>query len=223
MDENDDTVLDDDFGVLSGELEHPSCSKQSAKVDPESLQETHAQRSDNGRSPTQRKQEFIELITKHWHQLFNFIFCIVQNFSDAEDLFQQSTMALWADFDKFEPGTDFGAWASKVAQYRISTFIRTRNRRRLYFSEDLIKALADVSFESNDMHDARLAALAECRKKLSSADQELIALCYGGSDSIRDAAYRIGRPVESVYVRLSRIRTALYGCIERFLAREEYR
>jgi len=170
----------------------------------------------------ERKQEFIDLITKHWHQLFNLIFCIVQNFSDAEDLFQQSTMALWADFDKFEPGTDFGAWAAKVAQHRIFTFIRTKNRKRLYFSEDLIKELASVPFESNEAHEARLAALAECRKKLSSANQELIALCYGGSDSIRDAAYRIGRPVESVYVRLSRIRSALYACIQRYLAREEY-
>jgi RNA polymerase sigma-70 factor (ECF subfamily) len=173
-------------------------------------------------SPASRKEEFIELITNHWRQLFNLIFCVVQNFSDTEDLFQQTTMALWADFDKFQPGTDFGAWASKVARYRISTFLRSKHRQRVYFSEDLIKEIASVPLESNEVHNARLAALADCRKKLSSADQELIALCYGGSDSIRDAAYRIGRPADSVYVRLSKIRSALYGCIERYLAREEY-
>ena len=179
-------------------------------------------RGDLSCSRADRREEFIELITNHWHQLFNLIFCVVQNFTDAEDLFQQTTMALWADFDKFESGTDFGAWSSKVARFRISTYIRSRNRQRVYFSEDLVKEFASVPLESKDAHDARLAALAECRKKLSSADQELIALCYGGSDSIRDAAYRIGRPVESVYVRLSKIRSALYGCIERSLAREEY-
>jgi RNA polymerase sigma-70 factor (ECF subfamily) len=181
----------------------------------------------NGRacetSGTDRKQEFIELMGRHWHQLFNLIFCVVQNFADTEDVFQQTTMALWSDFEKFESGTDFGAWAATVARYRISTFLRSKNRQRVYFSEELVNELAAVPLESSDMHNARLDALAECRKKLSSADQELIALCYGGSDSIRDAAYRIGRPVDSVYVRLSRIRSALFACIERTMAREEYR
>ena len=174
-------------------------------------------------TPQDRKSEFIGLMTMHWHQLFNLIFCVVQNFADSEDVFQQTTMALWANFGKFEPGTDFGAWASTVARYRISTFIRSKKSQRVFFSEDLVKEIASTPLESNEVHDPRLAALAECRKKLSSADQELIALCYGGSDSIRDAAYRIGRPVESVYVRLSKVRSALYACIEQRLAREEYR
>ena len=169
-----------------------------------------------------RKPEFVELMTKHWHQLFNVIFCVVQNFADTEDVFQQTTMALWSEFHKFQPGTDFGAWASTVARFRVSTFIRSKQRQRVYFSEGLIEEIASVPLESNEVHDARLAALAECRKKLSSTDQELLALCYGGSDSIRDAAYRIGRPVDSVYVRLTKLRSALYACIERFLAREEY-
>jgi RNA polymerase sigma-70 factor (ECF subfamily) len=178
--------------------------------------------SDQTCSAASRKEEFIELITSHWHQLFNLIFCVVQNFADTEDLFQQTTMALWADFEKFERGTDFGAWASQVARYRISTFIRSKNRQRVYFSEELVKEIASVPFESNEAHKARLAALADCRKKLTPRDQELLSLCYGGSDSIRNAAYRIGRPVDSVYVRLSKIRSALYACIERHLARAEY-
>ena len=179
-------------------------------------------RRDADPAPADRKPEFIGLMTEHWHQLFNLIFCIVQNFADSEDVFQQTTMALWADFDKFEPGTDFAAWASTVARYRVSTFIRSKRRQRVYFSEDLIKEIASAPLEPNEVHDSRLAALAECRKKLSSVDQELIALCYGGSDSIRDAAYRIGSPVESVYVRLSRIRSALYGCVERYIARKQH-
>ena len=59
-----------------------------------------------------RKPEFVELMTKHWHQLFNVIFCVVQNFADTEDVFQQTTMALWSEFHKFEPGTDFGAFTA---------------------------------------------------------------------------------------------------------------
>ena len=114
MDKSNKMVVKHAVGLLSAHAQRACALDHGTAVgEPENLQEEEdVNRGDIHRAPAKRKEEFIELITKHWHQLFNLIFCVVQNFSDAEDLFQQSTMALWADFDKFEPGTDFGAWAS---------------------------------------------------------------------------------------------------------------
>ena len=167
-----------------------------------------------------REEEFIELLTCHKHQLFNFIFCILHSLSDAEDVFQQTSIALWKNFDQFESNSDFAAWASKVARYRVLNFLRSKRRERLYFSEEVIAQFAECPFESNEVQAARLRALCECRQKLSSRDQALISICYGGGEPIRDAAARIGRPVQAVYTSLQRIRRALFECIERQLARE---
>jgi RNA polymerase sigma-70 factor, ECF subfamily len=169
-----------------------------------------------------REESFIALLTQHKHQLFNLIFCMVQSLPDTEDVFQQATMALWNKFDEFQPGTDFGAWASRVARYRALNFIRSKRRERVLFSEALVDQLAECQFDSAEVQDARLRALASCREKLSQADQMLISICYAGRGTIRDSAKLVGRPAGAVYDSLSRIRGALYDCIARTLSREGY-
>jgi RNA polymerase sigma-70 factor (ECF subfamily) len=162
------------------------------------------------------------LLTRHKNQLFNFIFCLVQSLPDAEDVFQQSTIAMWDRFGQFLPGSDFLAWASCIARYRALNLLRARRRERVCFSEDLVNQFTDRVFDRPDVHEARLKALAACRGKLSAADQELLAACYGGKGTIREAAQLIGRPVGPVYDSLSRIRRALFACIRRTLASEGY-
>lgn len=173
--------------------------------------------------PRQREEDFLALLTRHKHELFTLIFCIVRSLPDAEDLFQQTTLALWADFDRFETGGNFMAWAAQIARYRAWNFMRSKRRERVFFSESLVAELQETMefrFDPVDIQQARLQALAKCRQKLSDIDQNLLLHCYGGG-SICEAAKRIGRPVRAVYDSLSRIRRALYNCIERSIAREE--
>jgi RNA polymerase sigma-70 factor (ECF subfamily) len=179
-------------------------------------------KTDTAPRRTEREEEFIELLTRHRHQIFNLIFCMVQSLPDSEDVFQQTTMALWNKFDDFQTGTDFAAWASRVARYRALNFIRSKRRERVLFSEGLIAQLAECRFDSAEMQDARLQALASCREKLSQADQMLLSVCYGGRGTIRESAKLVGRPVGAVYDSLSRIRGALFDCIERALSKEGY-
>jgi RNA polymerase sigma-70 factor (ECF subfamily) len=169
--------------------------------------------------PREPRDVFLELLSRHRSELFNLIFCIVRTLPDAEDVFQQTAMAMWADFNKFQPGSDFMAWASQVARYRAWNFARDRRRERLYFSEALIQQLAECSDETSEVYEARLQALSKCREKLPIADQRLIQLCYGGG-SIIAVAKEIGQSPSAIYSRLFRIRRALFVCIERTLARE---
>jgi RNA polymerase sigma-70 factor, ECF subfamily len=170
--------------------------------------------------PTELEVEFLKLLTRHKYELFNLIFCIVPSLADAEDVFQQTTLAIWSNFRQFRPGSDFMAWAGQVARYRAWNFARSRRRERICFSQELISEMAEAAFESTEIQEARMQALAGCREKLSTADQNLITLCYGGQ-TIREAAEQIGRPVRAVHNSLSRIRRALYECIERTLAQGE--
>jgi RNA polymerase sigma-70 factor (ECF subfamily) len=168
-----------------------------------------------------REDEFIGLLTAHKHQVFNLIFCIVHSLADAEDVFQQTSLALWQNFDQFQPDSDFGAWAATIARHRILNFLRTKRRERLYFSGSVIEQLADCPFDSGPQKGARLRALSECRQRLSDNDQTLVAHCYGG-EPICSVADRIGRPVQAVYKSLARIRRMLFDCIERKLAQETH-
>lgn len=174
----------------------------------------------NSLEPAVLQQRFVELLARHRGQLFNYIFCMVQTMADAEDVFQQTTIAMWNGFPQFEPGSDFLAWSIRIAHFRALGFIRSKRRDRAVFSERLIEQLANNFPESSELQDARLRALDSCRSKLTEKDQALLVMCYGGSQSTRDVAEALGRPVGAVYDSLSRIRRALHTCIKRTLARE---
>ena len=165
---------------------------------------------------------YVQLLRQHQNQLFGYIFCMVRNFSDAEDVFQQTSLTLWDKFEEFTPGTSFMSWAKAVARNKTFTFLRTKRRERAKFSDEVLEQLAECELWSPDELEDRLSALARCRQKLTKIDQTLLAKCYSTAGSIRDVAEQLERPVDSVYSSLSRIRRALYDCIQRSLAMEHH-
>ena len=166
---------------------------------------------------------FVDLLTQQQARLFGYIHALVHNFSDAEDLYQQTTLVLWEKFEQFEPGTNFLGWACQVARYVVADFARRQRRSRSVFAEALAEQLASIQVDCQAEEPGdRLQALAHCLEKLSPQDRRLVELCYGESKGFARAAKMVGRTVESVYVSLSRVRRALLECIQRALTAEEY-
>jgi RNA polymerase sigma-70 factor (ECF subfamily) len=169
------------------------------------------------------KADFAGRLARHQTQLFGYIYSLVRNVDDADDLFQQTSLVLWDKFDQFDPSRSFVAWACGVARFEVSNFIRHRGRSRLYFSDELCQMLIDAHEElDRDPDDAerRRAALAACLKKLRAGDQELVDACYERSAKIPDVADRWGRSTQSIHNSLRRIRRVLFECVSRSMARE---
>jgi RNA polymerase sigma-70 factor (ECF subfamily) len=166
-------------------------------------------------------EEYVQLLNQYKKPLFRLILCMVRSPSDAEDLFQQTAITMWDKFRDFEPGTNFFAWASTIARYKVRDFIKSSARQRVYFSDAVIEKLAAQPIEP-DAEEARLRALGNCRQKLSKRDQTLLAACYTGGETIAEVAERTGKSAGSVYANLWRVRRMLYACIQRTLAREDY-
>ena len=63
--------------------------------------------------------EFVSLLTGHQRKLYSFILSLLRNPSDADDVLQETNLVLWQKCNEFEPGTNFGAWAFRVAQFQV--------------------------------------------------------------------------------------------------------
>ena len=173
----------------------------------------------NSSSP---EEQFVQLLTIHKRQLFGYIFALVHSIADAEDVFQQTSVVLWEKFGDFEPGTDFAAWATSIARFKAIDFLRSQRRERACFSPSVLEQLAEQAQERSEIGEARAIALEACRQKLSAADQRILSACYADGVKIKEAAGKLNRPIGSVYDSLSRIRKALFDCIERSLRQEGY-
>lgn len=166
-------------------------------------------------------EQFAELLRSNHRQLFVFIYSLVQNRADAEDVYQQTTLVLWKKFSEFTPGTNFGAWAARVAHLTARHFIRTRRRHRVYFSDGMLELMADsYSPPSSQASEVRMDALARCLEKLPRRDRQLVGSCYAEESGVAAFAKATNRTVPAIYQALYRIRKALLACVERSLAAE---
>lgn len=163
----------------------------------------------------QKMESFIELLTLHDQALTAYVMTMVPTAADAQDILQETKIALWRSFDSFETGTNFAAWARKAALNRILDFRKRKGREneRLWFTEECYERIAE-DFESGaDAREEQNLKLRECINKLQAPHREILTLRYFRDSTIEDVAARVGRTVDATYRVLSRIRLALRKCL----------
>jgi len=176
------------------------------------------ERSESGSA---RRDAFARLFARHDRWLFSYLVTLLANSAHAEEVFQEVCVVLWREHEKFQLGTDFVKWASVIAHHQVQKFRRDRKRLGPQLSDEAVERLATTVVERADLFDLRRDALRGCLGKLPAKDRRLIKTCYtNGSDTFQMAAQRIGRPVNTVYKALNRIRRILHQCIDRTLAAE---
>ena len=125
------------------------------------------------------------------------------------DLLQEINVVLWEKADEFQPGTDFWAWASQIARFKVLNQVRKYGRERLMFDEAAIERMAEIAERKVQTLDARREALDHCLRQLPPAQRQLLDLRYASDQSIETIAESIGRPAGSIRQTLYRIRAAL--------------
>lgn len=166
-----------------------------------------------------RTVEFLALYNREQRAIYAYIRSLLFSPEEAEEVFQETCIALWEHFEQFEPGTSFRAWARQIARHRTLAWCKKKRRRdELVFSEDVIDLLA-ADEEGPREADERREALRECARKLREEDRALIDRRYAERVTTVRLAEELGRPLNTVYKALQRIRSGLKQCIERAIAR----
>ncbi len=165
-----------------------------------------------GRGPN---EEFVRLFTQAQRSIYLFILPLVHSSSDAEEVLQETNVVILSKWHQFEPGTNFIAWCRAIARLEVFRFRRSRHHRMKFLDDDVIELLMEQADETPADFEVRRDALSECISKLKSTDQDLIRRRYAAGSSGDDVAQQLGRPANSVYQSLGRVRRVLMECIRR--------
>lgn len=165
-------------------------------------------------------EEFIKLFSQHQRRLYLHVLAQVFRPVDAEEILQDTNVVIWKKYHQFEIGTNFWAWVCQISNYEILRFRSKQHRDKLRFSDKFIELIAEETEETSDLTDRRLSALSICLEKLREKDRTLIQMRYAPGSNGKNTAKELGRPTNSVYQSLGRIRRALMECIQRELATE---
>jgi RNA polymerase sigma-70 factor (ECF subfamily) len=171
--------------------------------------------------PSPETEDFLLHYARNESRLFAYILTLLPRWTDAEEVLGETTLALWRSFDEFQSGTDFFAWASRVAFHRVLTFRKQRAKAGVEVDEAFLEAVAAQSEALGPELELRLAALNECVGRLAIKDRDLLRERYAAKGTIKSLAASVGRPVNTVYKALERIHRALLECINRRLSVED--
>jgi RNA polymerase sigma-70 factor (ECF subfamily) len=173
-------------------------------------------------APGSSRRELVGLLSRHQRKIFAYIYTLVPNRMDADDLLQETCLTIYEKFDTFEPGTDFVAWANRIAWWKVRQSRQKFARSKVIFDEAVMESVSRTAIALAPELDQRHVALEYCLGKLNDRDRDRIMILtrYERGHGVAEAASQSGRSLNAAYKALARLRNLLFDCVTNRLERE---
>jgi len=159
-------------------------------------------------------------LLEHRQALLGFIFALTRDFDAAEDIFQETALAILDEAAAGRQAEPFLPWAREVARRRIAEHHRaeSQKRRAVAMPEVLLDTIVrsfDENDETCDEARSRQKHLAVCLDTLTERVRRMIDLRYQQRKPVEEIAQDAKWTASAVHVALSRARKALADCVAR--------
>ncbi|MBT8038470.1 MAG: sigma-70 family RNA polymerase sigma factor [Verrucomicrobiae bacterium] len=162
-------------------------------------------------------QSYVAQLLAHQDDLRAFIHSLLPNSPVADDVLQNTNLVLWKKRNSFKEGTNFHAWAFKIARIQVQhQYDRAKRETRLVFSESLLEHVASAA-KTNAPRERNLTILEGCMEKLTEKQREIVNARYTPDKSLEQHAENTGATAGSLRISLYRIRAILRQCVENTL------
>src|SRR4030095_9060403 len=101
---------------------------------------------------------------------------------------QSASVVLWQKFGRFEPGSNFFAWACKVVHLTAKDFRKRQPRERAHFGDTFFDLVADETERSEERLAERERQLATCVSKLKPRHRQMLHLRHQQGQSVGEWA-----------------------------------
>ena len=150
-----------------------------------------------------------------------YIRSIVRDFDLAEDIFQEVSMLALAKRKKIRDADHFAGWIRQAARYESLSMLRKRRGLPSLLSESTLDLLdATWDHDDSEAQNQRIEALHDCIGELTERSQSIVNLRYIQGMKGAELACVLQRPVNTVYVALSRIHRFLGDCVRKHATME---
>lgn len=135
-----------------------------------------------------------------------FAMSLSRNATEADDLVQEALLKGWANFDKFDPGTDLRAWLFTILR---NTFYSMQRKRRREVPDP--EGVLAGQLAERPAHDGRLAfgEFLRAFDALSPEHREVLILVGANGYSYEEAAGVMGVAIGTAKSRANRARARL--------------
>src|SRR6188768_319708 len=112
------------------------------------------------------QQRFLSLFLHSEREIFRYVAALIPNVADAEDIVQQTAIALWEKFDAYDPAQPFTPWACRFALNKARQWIERKQRWQALLKSGLAEELMERREALRPEIEVRLRHLESCLGKL---------------------------------------------------------
>lgn len=170
--------------------------------------------------PQKKAELYATMFSLNYRHIMSFIYMLVPNSSDADDIMQETAKVMWEKIDQFEAGTNFASWAVTIAKYQVLAY-RKKYHSKVPFNSRLIETLSDEVMDIPSQNHLKLDALRGCLRKLDMKDRKIIFFRFEKRLTARTLSKQIGVAVNTIYRNEARILNMLLRCIQQSLGANE--
>jgi RNA polymerase sigma-70 factor, ECF subfamily len=145
---------------------------------------------------------FQELYDRHADRVYRFALSFVRNGPLAEEVLQETMLAVWKQADKFRGSSKATTWILGIARNQAHSLLRHEKKGE--------RLPDDPTYEADPAETAEIdVRVKRALESLSSEHQEVLHLVFYEEMSLADAAAVLGIPEGTVKSRLFYARKAL--------------
>lgn len=160
------------------------------------------------------QSRFIQLFTTHEKQIYRYILSLMPHSQDAQDVLQETAIALYKKIEDYDPARPFAPWAFRFAYHMTLKHREKSSRWHRFLDEDLMKEIASRQAMLTPELDMRRGYLRECLAEVPQDKRAMLTDYYFEDENVDVIAGTQGKTVEATYKALQRVRKTLMHCIE---------
>ncbi|MBW1981911.1 MAG: sigma-70 family RNA polymerase sigma factor [Deltaproteobacteria bacterium] len=173
------------------------------------------------------REAFTRLMQRYERQIYNFVYRMLGNEQEAEDLTQDVFVAAFRGISSFRGASRFSTWLYRIALNQTRNRIKYLSRRQLLrrdyervnpdnpYSQDSVEQLIDTRPTPEQMAVARNLAwqVQDCLNQLPEQFREILVLRDVQGFSYEELCSMLSLNLGTVKSRLHRARIALQECL----------
>jgi len=171
---------------------------------------------------TQNTEAYKELFYRYQKKLFSYIFHLVRNKDETEDILQNVFSKMYKNIGNFDTSRKFSSWIYRIAHNESINFIKRKSKRYTVSWDDIATSKDKLDTATNDepqedrwLRQEVTKEIAEAIKKLPERYQQVLILRYFQEYSYEDIGKILNKPVNTIGTLINRAKKKLLEIIKK--------
>lgn len=164
----------------------------------------------------QNREAYQELFLRYHKKLFTYIFHLVGNKDETEDILQNVFSKTYRSIGNFDITRKFSSWIYRIAHNEAINFLKRRSKRYTVSWDDISTSKDKLDTATNDErpeekweHQEITREIDDALKKLPEKYQQVLKLRYFQEQSYEDIGHILKKPVNTIGTLINRAKKKL--------------